>query len=148
MGTPSDFGGTNIRIGQSPTLATSRVWESRTPFVATDHLRIRKAERRDPGSLAEATERELERLIKRELLAASMVGRSRRKRRSRIETLHNVGRYQTSWLKFRRQRDKGGGQYSSTNGFGFRLTFPEPVTGPIALGYASHYGLGLFEAKE
>ncbi|MGK3989600.1 hypothetical protein WME99_41515 [Sorangium sp. So ce136] len=25
---------------------------------------------------------------------------------------------------------------------GLRLTFPEPVRGPIALGYASHFGLG------
>jgi len=27
-----------------------------------------------------------------------------------------------------------------------RLTFAEPVAGPLCLGYASHYGLGLFAA--
>jgi CRISPR-associated protein Csb2 len=26
----------------------------------------------------------------------------------------------------------------------FRLTFRQPVRGPIALGYSSHFGLGLF----
>lgn len=30
--------------------------------------------------------------------------------------------------------------------FALRLNFPVPVAGPIALGYASHFGLGLFAA--
>jgi len=29
-------------------------------------------------------------------------------------------------------------------GFAVRLTFDAPVRGPIALGYGSHFGLGLF----
>jgi len=33
-------------------------------------------------------------------------------------------------------------------GFAVRLIFDEPVRGPIALGYASHFGLGLFGAVE
>jgi CRISPR-associated protein Csb2 len=33
-------------------------------------------------------------------------------------------------------------------GFGLRLTFCEPIHGPLMLGYASHYGLGLFRACE
>jgi CRISPR-associated protein Csb2 len=32
-------------------------------------------------------------------------------------------------------------------GFAIRLVFAEPVTGPICLGYASHFGLGLFVAE-
>jgi len=32
-------------------------------------------------------------------------------------------------------------------GFAIRITFPEPVSGPIALGYGSHFGLGLFAAE-
>jgi len=28
------------------------------------------------------------------------------------------------------------------------LTFPTPVTGPISLGYASHFGMGLFAAAD
>lgn len=32
-------------------------------------------------------------------------------------------------------------------GFALRLSFPTPVTGPIALGYGSHFGLGLFTAE-
>jgi CRISPR-associated protein Csb2 len=43
--------------------------------------------------------------------------------------------------RFRQKRSDDGGQRLA--GF-FRLTFPEPVTGPIALGHSSHFGLGLF----
>ena len=44
------------------------------------------------------------------------------------------------WLEFRRSR-KG---ESSQIGYGFKLIFSEPVSGPIALGYGAHFGLGLF----
>ncbi len=33
-------------------------------------------------------------------------------------------------------------------GYVVELEFAEPVCGPIAIGYASHFGLGLFEASE
>ncbi|MCQ8903236.1 MAG: type I-U CRISPR-associated protein Csb2 [Methanothrix sp.] len=44
------------------------------------------------------------------------------------------------WLEFRRSR-KG---ESSRIGYGFDVVFPEPVAGPVALGYGAHFGLGLF----
>ncbi|TVR45720.1 MAG: type I-U CRISPR-associated protein Cas5/Cas6 [Puniceicoccaceae bacterium] len=43
--------------------------------------------------------------------------------------------------RFRQKRNDDGGRRQS--GF-FRLTFPKPVPGPIALGHSSHFGLGLF----
>lgn len=147
IGMPSDFGGTNVKIGQSPTLAESRVWVSRTPIVPTDHLRIRRSERRDPEAFATATKRELDRLVRRELVRRPWLAHLADQ--VQIEALDHtlLGGIETKWLKFRRQRTKGGGECSSNNGFGFRLTFPEPIIGPIALGYGSHYGLGLFEAE-
>lgn len=33
-------------------------------------------------------------------------------------------------------------------GFAIRLVFAEPVSGPHALGYAAHFGLGQFRAVE
>jgi len=33
-------------------------------------------------------------------------------------------------------------------GFGLRLVFKEPIAGPLSLGYASHFGLGLFVAEQ
>jgi CRISPR-associated protein Csb2 len=47
------------------------------------------------------------------------------------------------WRHFRRQRlAKGSPKPPVATGFGLRITFAEPVRGPIALGYASHFGLG------
>lgn len=44
------------------------------------------------------------------------------------------------WLEFRRSR-KG---ESRQIGYGFEIVFSEPVSGPVALGYGAHFGLGQF----
>ncbi|MFW6117642.1 MAG: type I-U CRISPR-associated protein Csb2, partial [Thermoproteota archaeon] len=46
------------------------------------------------------------------------------------------------WLEFKRYHR--GVKPVSGMGYGFHITFKEPVQGPIALGYGCHYGLGLF----
>jgi CRISPR-associated protein Csb2 len=43
-----------------------------------------------------------------------------------------------------RRRNHGGVSPFADIGIGLRLTFSEPLYGPLMLGYASHYGLGLF----
>jgi CRISPR-associated protein Csb2 len=43
-----------------------------------------------------------------------------------------------------RRRSRGGVPPFADIGYGLRLVFSEPVTGPLVLGYASHYGIGLF----
>lgn len=50
------------------------------------------------------------------------------------------------WNAFRRLRYRHQGQLAPRSGYGFTLTFREPITGPINLGYASHFGLGRFVA--
>ncbi len=47
---------------------------------------------------------------------------------------------------FVRRRTHGGVPPKVDAGFGLRLRFEQPVCGPLLLGYASHYGLGLFRA--
>jgi CRISPR-associated protein Csb2 len=50
-----------------------------------------------------------------------------------------------STLAFARTRPSGrGGEQPDAAGGAFRLTFSEPVSGPIALGKHAHFGLGLF----
>ncbi|MCD8486787.1 MAG: type I-U CRISPR-associated protein Csb2 [Desertifilum sp.] len=49
-----------------------------------------------------------------------------------------------AWHQFQRRRTQGQGSKSSDRGYWFRLTFKEPQKGPIALGYAAHFGLGTF----
>jgi CRISPR-associated protein Csb2 len=52
------------------------------------------------------------------------------------------------WDRFRRGRTAGQGGRGADAAFGFRLRFERPVTGPIALGYGAHQGLGQFVAVE
>lgn len=49
---------------------------------------------------------------------------------------------------FVRRRGHGGPPPRVDAGWGVRLTFAQPVRGPLLLGYAAHYGLGLFAADE
>jgi len=41
-------------------------------------------------------------------------------------------------------RYKGRLAQPDTEGSFWRLTFPEPIQGPVALGFGCHFGLGLF----
>jgi CRISPR-associated protein Csb2 len=50
--------------------------------------------------------------------------------------------------KFRRVRSRHGLSQPDTLGCFATLTFAEPVVGPLALGFACHYGLGLFAAAD
>jgi CRISPR-associated protein Csb2 len=47
---------------------------------------------------------------------------------------------------FIRVRGRGGPPPPRETPLSVRLAFAEPVSGPLALGYASHFGLGLFTA--
>lgn len=59
----------------------------------------------------------------------------------RIEGYQVEGRTPVRWLEFHTTRYNG----TKGNGLaGFEIEFAEPVRGPIALGFACHFGLGLF----
>jgi CRISPR-associated protein Csb2 len=51
-----------------------------------------------------------------------------------------------STLAFARTRRGRGGQQADTAGGFFQLEFKSPISGPIALGWGAHFGLGLFGA--
>lgn len=52
-----------------------------------------------------------------------------------------------SWHRFRSSK-AGSSRLARASLVGLRITFQEPVTGPIALGALSHYGLGLMEPAD
>jgi CRISPR-associated protein Csb2 len=59
----------------------------------------------------------------------------------RIEGYQVEGRPLVRWLEFHARRFNG----TQGNGLaGFEIEFAEPVRGPIAVGFACHFGLGLF----
>jgi CRISPR-associated protein Csb2 len=51
-------------------------------------------------------------------------------------------------LAFHRFRSRRGLEQPDCTGTALRLSFPAVIPGPVALGFASHFGLGLFRAVE
>lgn len=104
----------------------SRVWESATPFVLPKTI-DRRSKRRIPGQInAELASRQLP-------VAES------------VEIDPDLTRKLRHYV---RRRTRGSVPPRMDAGYGLRLTFAEPVSGPLLLGYASHFGLGLFAACE
>jgi CRISPR-associated protein Csb2 len=56
-----------------------------------------------------------------------------------------VGNQTRNAIRFHRFRGKRGLNQPDRHGSFWRMTFAEPVSGPIALGFACHFGLGLFK---
>lgn len=100
-------------------------WRSATPFLASGHLKPaghpKEAQRllRVRGTYLEGTEIE-------ELKEISVNGTPRRS------------------VHFHRFRSRGGERQHDAGGALLRIAFPSPVEGPLAIGYGSHFGLGLF----
>lgn len=115
----------NEDVGRG-TVGPARVWTSVSPFLLPRHP---KRNGRDGPNDQLVTE-----LQRRGLPVPAAV--------ERVD-FHQRGAHRTRWLEFRRWRRRGSGP-ALMQGFGFRLEFAEPVSGPIVVGYGSHYGLGLF----
>jgi CRISPR-associated protein Csb2 len=144
MGRPRDFGGRRRQAGHALALAEARVWESQTPFVPTRHAKDETDQR---GLRIGSPEHDVYRLLEvsehpepEDVVGGWDAGEGPQ------ET--ELGGESVEWSAFRTVRTSGGGRRSTRNGYGFRLEFPEPVRGPICLGYGAHYGLGRFEPVE
>ena len=134
---PADF-------PDAPLLATARRWRSATPFVLTRHYKKRgqKRDRFPPEQLPEANLRE--EAARRGLPPIAAL--------TRLETgalWQHAERRPASdrpvyWLEFHQRRAFGDGRHGEALGVGFEIAFAEPAAGPLALGYACHFGLGLF----
>ena len=119
----------------SPLFAASRCWVSVTPFLGPAHIGLRsqsrfmrKAIRREWLRLSEQV-RDWAGIKLQEITEVS------------VEDLQRSGRPMPR--EYRRVRLKHGGAYRPCRMF--RLEFTEAIRGPLALGYASHFGMGLFE---
>lgn len=137
LGGPKDFAG-------SPFFATARRWHSLTPFVSTRHVKtfrdgrpkIDEANGWQRGSAPHDLLR---------LLAEHPQGAGANVRLLEETSLPYVfGERRFRSLQFLTRRKRGGGSRSGDNGAALEITFPEPRRGPFALGYGSHFGLGLF----
>jgi len=120
-------------------LGKSSVWESATPFLVTRHLKLR-GRKRDPREWSQG--REGQQAFVAQVLREELERRGLKD--AVIEPLDGIGARRLRPLQFqfyRRKRGDDGGQRPHG---AFRLRFPAPVRGPIAVGHSCHFGLGLF----
>ena len=145
---PGVYGGCLARLA-----CCASVWQSVTPFVPPRYTLKRRAS----GRVVEARGRNtLEGQIRTELQSRGFPDPTEVRRlapmlQTRSDAVPAGGaaveRGEGTWSRFRhfklvRQR---GPEPPFTCGFAIRLEFEHPVPGPIAIGYGSHFGLGLFE---
>ena len=121
FGRPADFAG-GARI-----FGTSRHWWSSTPFLASGHLKTSGY----PG--------EVRRLLNRRGLDVAGL------QVDELEAI-DVGGTRRRAIHFHRFRSRGREVQPDAAGALLRIRLPEPLAGPLAIGYGSHFGLGLFGA--
>jgi CRISPR-associated protein Csb2 len=110
-----------------PTLTPAMVWESATPFIAPRFPHSRGKNSVEGQVQAECASIGLPIPIS-------------------VECLPREEMVNRKFTHFVRHRRDGHPQPPLTVPYCLRLTFAEPVAGPVCLGYASHFGLGLFAA--
>ncbi len=129
FGRPADFA-ESARI-----LGTSAVWRSVTPFMAAGHLKAAGY----PG--------EVRRLVKNRGLDRHFGFNSPEVAVTALQEVATGGSLRRA-IHFHRFRSRGHEEQHDTSGAFLQIVFPRPVEGPVALGYGSHFGLGLFTAVE
>ncbi|MCK9441507.1 MAG: type I-U CRISPR-associated protein Csb2 [Methanothrix sp.] len=140
FGQPRDFGGIDLERSQCPLLARSRAWVSRTPFIPTRHPKVTRAgvPKVDASGLQIGSP-------EHDLLRLLVLGGFPAPEAVESVPCTSLGGRETPWASFACRRSNGGGRRSAYGiGYGFRIEFAEPVQGPVAVGYASHFGIGAF----
>jgi CRISPR-associated protein Csb2 len=142
LGQPGDF-------SESPVLCSASAWRSLTPFVSTRHAKCFRDERPkiNPsngwqiGSAAD----DLLRLL---ALNPKTKGVSIQQHEFILMNKGTSNERKLRCLEFQTLRHGGGGRRGSAFGGSFSITFPDQISGPLAFGYCSHFGLGLFVPDE
>jgi CRISPR-associated protein Csb2 len=125
IGTPAEF-------THSELLRPSNEWVSATPYLRPWHLKGKDVN----ASTFEMVSRECK-LRGLKLAQASLDAGGRT-----VDVGSGARRRNT--LQFHRFRSRHGLVQPDRTGTSLRLVFEAPVTGPIALGFGCHFGLGLF----
>lgn len=118
---------------RAPVFEESTAWVSSTPFLLVRHPKVRGPanDKRLIDGPTDQVRLELERRgFPPPVKVEELPFRTASGRRVR-------------WMEFDRWRKKRK-QPPVSRAFGFRLQFPEPVRGPLTLGFYCHYGMGMF----
>jgi CRISPR-associated protein Csb2 len=143
IGTAEEFDA-SVRDGGTPLCGSGTSWVSVTPFVSTRHPKLRgdgTARRLEAGLVVGSPEHDLRRLLVEQGLPTPETI-------ERLPSRGSVAGVPWAWTSFGTLRTAGEGRRSKAPPLGFRVTFPTPVRGPIALGYGAHFGLGVFRPDD
>ncbi|WP_397386049.1 type I-U CRISPR-associated protein Csb2 [Prosthecobacter sp.] len=128
----------------SPLFAKSAKWRSVTPFVSTQHLKTYgdgrpklDAHGWQQGSAAASLLQQLE----KDPRTAGLLKVAGLKKLQSIEVRRGL---HLRCFQFQTRRPDGGGQRGNGDCGAFTLEFQQEIQGPLAIGYGSHFGLGLF----
>lgn len=133
-------------------LRASKTWVSVTPYIATRYAKTRGRNRIELFS-PEARAAFLQEDLRTRLAAVRSDLVEEETVNGEIEPLWDDNRVfliagQWRPIQFKRFRRRVGDDGGKRLAGAFRLTFHQPVRGPLALGWSSHFGLGLFVAGE
>ena len=129
VGRPADFS-ERARI-----FARSSRWRSATPFLASGHLK------------AAGHAGEVRRLVRRRGMDVRFGFHPSDVSVTKLPEISSGGTTRRA-IHFHRFRSRGGERQPDAAGALLDIVFPKPVEGPVALGYGSHFGLGLFVAVD
>ncbi len=121
-----NIGGTGVG---GAVMGCSTEWRSITPYLHPWYVKKKLAI--EDQICRECRERGLPEPIGLQRLESILVGKEKCSRKRRP-------------VHFRRFRGKRGLNQPDRHGSFWRLTFAEPISGPLSLGFACHFGLGLF----
>lgn len=137
IGQPGDFKDCAL-------FGTARVWRSLTPFVSTRHAKTFRDGRPKMDANGWQVGSGAHDLLRLLALHPHGTAATIKQCDERERPFQFANRHLRS-LQFQTTRHDGGGNRGNGSGTAFIITFPEPVSGPIAFGYGSHFGLGLFQ---
>ena len=131
-------------VDVSPLFGEARRWRSLTPYVLTRHYKFRRSDgEAGPKRMVDGPEEQVAREAalrwgkERRLVGTPRINDHREPMNPMAEG-RSGGVRPFEFFRYRRGGSNAGGAFS------FELEFEKPVRGPIAMGFACHYGLGLF----
>lgn len=120
---------------------SSKVWRSATPFVSTRYGKIHKngTPKFDSTNNVQigSASHDLQRLLTIEVKTQGAVVTKEK------EVVLSSGKT-LRCLQYQTRRSEGNGSRGNGDSGSFTIEFSEEISGPLALGYGSHFGLGLF----
>lgn len=133
----------------SPLFKAASKWRSLTPYVSTQHLKtfrdgrpkMDEASGWQKGSAAHSLMNQLE---KDPRTANKLKPGGLKFEKEGVLVSSGSAKKRLRCLQYQTVRHGGNGQRGNGDAGSFVIEFTEPVQGPLAFGYGSHFGLGLF----